>query len=217
MIMKCRLNLFKKLILASILLTFAACDNTNDLEVKTAEFSVNNNSAYLTETVTFTAKDSLGENEYTWDFGDGNIEVGKYNVTHKYEKAGVYTVTMTVNGMKSTNEITVKSGSLSFRIINKSTTYFDCLTYLDNYSSTVNRFLVYPKSQSDTIYSYSYTNATKMHLFGVSFFINNSEYTLRDIKWIENFKHSDIIISDSTIVVPRSGLGFPSSVMIKDL
>ncbi|WP_291125266.1 PKD domain-containing protein [Flavobacterium sp. UBA6031] len=215
--MNFKLNILTVLSLTFSLLTFVACDNTNGLEVKTAEFSVNNKSVYLTETVTLTAKDSLGGNEYSWDFGDGSIVIGKYNMTHKYEKGGRYLVTMTINGMKSTNEITVKSGSLSFRIINNSATYFDCLTYLDNYSSTVSRFLVNPKSESDTIYSYSYTNGTKMHIFGVSFFIENSEYTLPEIKWIENFKHTDIIVTDTTKVVPRSGHGFSSSIMIKDL
>ena len=212
-----RQTIFKALSLTLILLTFVACDKTNGLEVKTAEFSVNHESVYLTKSVTFTAKDSLGGNEYSWDFGDGSTVIGKYNATHTYEKGGIYLASMTINGYKSEKAITVYKGTLSFRIVNKSSKYFDCLTYIDNYENgSVNRFLVGMKSQSDTIYpSNPYTGSN--HIFGVSFFIENSEYTLPDILWIGDFKHHDITVTDTTKVTPRSSHGISSSVMIKDL
>jgi len=213
-----RTNLLKTLFFTLSLLALVACDKTNGLEVKTADFTVNHASVYLTKSITFTANDSLGGKEYAWDFGDGNTVTGKYNVTHTYENGGIYLASMSINGFKSTKEITVRKGTLSFRIVNKSSKYFDCLTYIDNYQSgSVNRFYVNPKSQSDTIYSGLASNIGDKHLFGVSFFIENSEYTFLDIKWIDSFKHNDIIVTDTTKVIPRSSHGIPSSIMIKDL
>jgi len=212
-----RTYFLKTVALTLALLTFVACDKTNVLEVKTAEFSVNHDSIYLTKPVIFTANDSLGGNEYSWDFGDGSTVIGKYNVTHTYEKGGIYLASMTINGFKSEKAITVYKGTLSFRIVNKSSKFFECLTYIDNYSSSVTRFLVDSKSETDTIYGWSSTYNQKMHIFGVSFFINNSEYTFPEFLWIEDFKHTDIIVSDTTKIVPRSGITFPNGVMIKDL
>jgi len=215
--MNFRLNILTILLLSLSLLTFVACDKTNGLEVKTAEFSVNNDSIYLTKSVVFTANDSLGGNEYCWDFGDGKTETGKYNVTHIYEKGGTYIASMSINGLKSSRVITVFKGTLSFKIINKSSKFFECLTYIDNYNGSVKRFLIDSKSESDTIYGWSSNWNQKMHIFGVSFFINNSEYTLPEFMWIEDFKHTEIIVSDTTKIVPRSGITFPNGVMIKDL
>lgn len=214
-----RQTIFKTLSLALSLLTFVACDKTNGLEVKTAEFSINQESKYLTQDVSFMAKDSIGGNEYSWNFGDGQTLTGKYKVTHKYEKGGLFLTSLTINGITKSEVIKVNNGMLSFRIVNKSSKYFDCLTYLDNYESgSVSRFYVYPKSQSDTIYGGSpdYSFGTH-HLFGISFFIENSEYTFPDSKWIENFKHSDIVVTDTTRVIPRSRHEIPTSIMIKDL
>lgn len=79
--MKRKLNIFKSLTLSLALLSIVACDSTNDLNVETAAFTVTNDSVYLTKSITFTANDSLGGNDYSWDFGDGNKVMGKYNVT----------------------------------------------------------------------------------------------------------------------------------------
>ena len=214
-----RQTIFKALSLTLSLLTFVACDKTNGLEVKSAEFSINQVSRYLTKDVSFVAKDSIGGNEYSWDFGDGQTLTGKYKMTHKYEKGGLFLTSLTINGITSSEVIKVNNGTLSFRIVNKSRTYFDCLTYLDNYESgSVKRFYVNPKSESDTIYGgLPNTYLGSFHIFGISFFINNSEYTLPDIKWIEDFKHHDIIVTDTTKVIPRSGYGTRSVVLIGDL
>ena len=214
-----RQTIFKTLSLTLSLLTFVACDKTNGLEVKTAEFSINQESSYLTKDVSFVAKDSIGGNEYSWNFGDGQTLTGKYKVTHKYEKGGLFLTSLTINGITKSEVIKVNNGTLSFRIVNKSSTYFDCLTYLDNYESgSVSRFYVNPKSQSDTIYGgLPNTYFGSSHLFGISLFIENSEYTLVDIKWIEDFKHHDIIVTDTTKVSPRSYSGTSASIMIKDL
>jgi len=214
-----KLNNLTVLSLTILSMTFTSCDKTIGPEVKTAEFTVNQMSIYLTKDVCFVAKDSIGGNEYSWDFGDGSTLTGKYNVTHKYEKGGLFLTTLTINGITSSNVITVNNGTLSFRIVNKSSTYFDCLTYLDNYEAgSVSRFYVNPKSQSDTIYGgLPNTTLGSFHLFGISLFIENSEYTLADILWIEDFKHHDINVTDTTKVIPRSSHGIPNSIMIKDL
>ena len=214
-----RQTIFKALSLTLSLLTFVACDKTNGLEVKTAEFSINQESRYLSKDVSFVAKDSIGGNAYSWDFGDGITLTGKYKVTHKYEKGGIFMTSLTINGITRYEVIKVNNGNLTFRIVNNSSLYFDCLTYLDNYESgSVKRFYVNPKSQSDTIYGgLPHTYLGSSHIFGISFFIDNSEYTLPDIKWIEDFKHHDIIVTDTTKVSPRSSHGNLNSVMIKDL
>lgn len=212
-----RLNLLKTVSLTLSLMIFVACDKTNDLGIKTAEFSVNDESVYLTKSVIFTAKDSLGGNKYSWDFGDGNTVIGKFNVTHKYEKGGTYLASMTINGIKSSKEITVYKGSLSFRILNKSSKYIDFLTYIDNYETgSVSRFLVGMNSQSDTIYGYNLYMGD-LHLFGISLFIENSEYTLPGTIWLKDFEHHDITVADTTKVIPRSSHGISNSVLIKDL
>ncbi len=215
--MKRKLEIFKALALS--LFTLVSCDKSNEIEVKTADFSINQESKYLTKDVNFIAKDSIGGDEYAWDFGDGQTLTGKYKVIHKYERGGIFMTSLTINGITKSEVIKVNNGTLSFRIVNKSSKYFDCLTYLDNYESgSVKRFYVNPKSESDTIYGGSpYYSIGNQHLFGISFFIENSEYTFSDLKWIENFKHSDIVVTDTTKVTPRSGHGVLTSIMIKDL
>ena len=226
--MNCKLNKLTILSLTLLSITFIACDKNSSPntapEVKTAEFSVKK-SKYLTKDVYFVAKDSIGGNEYSWDFGDGITLTGKYNVTHKYNKGGLFLTSLTINGIKSSQGIEVNNGTLSFRIVNKSSKYFDCLTYIDNYETgSVNRFWVNMQSQSDTIYGYNLNNWGNLHLFGISLFIlnseytlPNSEYTLSNITWLKDFEHHDITITDSTTVVPRSSHGISNSVLIKDL
>lgn len=54
---------------------------------------------YVVSTVQFTNTSSKSGN-VTWDFGDGQTS-NEANPKHKYEKAGVYTVTLTVDGVGS--------------------------------------------------------------------------------------------------------------------
>lgn len=54
---------------------------------------------YVVSTVQFTNTSSKSGN-VTWDFGDGQTS-NEANPKHKYEKAGVYTVTLTVDGSGS--------------------------------------------------------------------------------------------------------------------
>lgn len=212
-----RQNILKSLALTLMLITFVACSNKNELDVNTAEFATSLEKAYLMESVDFVAKDTMGGNEYSWDFGDGNALIGKYAVTHNYEKGGSYIVSMSVNGFTSSKEITVYNGTLSFKILNKSSKYLDFLTYIDNYETgSVSRFLVDMKSQSDTIYGSNLYQGNH-HLFGISMFIENSEYTLPGLIWVDDFQHYDIIIADTTKVLPRSSHGDAVVVLVKDL
>jgi PKD repeat protein len=215
--MRLRLFFLKTLTSSLLLLTVAACDIENGIDVKTAEFTVNDDSVYLTKPLKFIANDTLGGNEYYWDFGDGNKVVGKHNITHTYESGGTYMATLTINGFTSSKLVTIFNGTVGFKFINKSNKYIDILTYIDDYQNgNVNRFLVPHRSESKTIYcTNSYT--TGNHILGISLFINNSEYNLENVMWIADFQHYDIILTDSTRVYPRSSNGNSSIVMIKDL
>ena len=55
------------------------------------------------------SRDNYGIKEYSWNFGDGNTDVGK-TVSHVYSEAGTYTVTLTVtdeSGNSDTDTTTV--------------------------------------------------------------------------------------------------------------
>lgn len=55
----------------------------------------------------FIASDTTGQvEEYIWNFGD-NTPVGRgYEATHKYQKAGTYTVTLTARYTNGTEKTT---------------------------------------------------------------------------------------------------------------
>jgi hypothetical protein len=59
-----------------------------------ANFETSANTAYTNEAVTFSSPISKGNN-ITWDFGDGNTAVSEATISHKYQSAGVYKVSMT--------------------------------------------------------------------------------------------------------------------------
>lgn len=200
------------------LIVFNSCDNTlEEADVKTADFTVNSEHSYLTQTIDFVALDSLGGTAYTWDFGDGCVIKGGHKMSHVYENGGQYVVELSINEFKNTKQIRVDPGTLSFKIINNSGRYLDLLTYIDNYETgSVKRFVVDSKHQSDTIYGKNlFWN--NMHLFGISVFIENTEYILEDAPWIFDFKHTDFILTDSTRLIPRSSHGDAGVSLLKDL
>jgi PKD repeat protein len=69
-----------------------------------ANFSADLRSGYVPLRVQFTdlSKNATGWN---WDFGDGTSSTAR-NPAHKYNKAGKYTVKLTVKNSKGTNSVT---------------------------------------------------------------------------------------------------------------
>jgi len=217
--MQNKISILSLLLLPFSLMIFNACDNSLEgSDVQTADFTVNAELSYLTETLDFVAIDSLGGNAYSWDFGDGYIIKGGHRVSHKYEKSGEYVAILSINGFKKTKQIRVYPGTLSFKIINNSSKILDILTYIDNYETgSVKRFLVDSQHQSDTIYGSNLFWYNNMHIFGISIFIENTEYTLKNSPWIFDFKHTNFTLTDTTILLPRSSHGNTSDVLLKDL
>ena len=216
--MRNKLSILCLLLLPFSLIIFNACDNSlEESDVQTADFTVNSDPSYLTETLNFVAIDSLGGKAYSWDFGDGCILKGGQRVSHKYEKSGEYVVMLSINGFRNTKQIRVNPGALSFKIINNSSKYLDILTYIDRYETgNVKRFWVYSQHQSDTIYGNN-LRGYNSHILGISIFVENTEYTLENVPWISDFKHTNLILTDSTRLLPRSSHGEVGVALLKDL
>jgi len=199
------------------LLILSACENSFEgSDVKTADFTVNPKPSYLMETLDFVAQDTLGGNAYSWDFDDGTTLNGTHRVSHQYIKSGEYTVSLSVGRLKSTKQILVNPGTVSFKFINNSSIPLELITYIDNYEDgSVKRFHVYNKSQSDTIYGSGLR--TNFHILGVSIFIKNTEYCIPFLPLIYDFEHQNIIFTDTTKLYPRSSSGNSEGGLIKDL
>jgi PKD repeat protein len=89
--------IFNSLITTSLIL--ASCTRTPK-----ACFILNENkaSAKVNEEVKFDASCSTDTKSYTWDFSNGNTEVG-VNVKTKYTTSGVYNVTLKATNKSKTN------------------------------------------------------------------------------------------------------------------
>lgn len=199
------------------LLMLSACENSFEgSDVKTADFTVNPKPSFLMETLDFVAQDTLGGNAYSWDFGDGIFLKGTHRVSHQFVKSGEYTIGLRIGGLKSTKQILVNPGTVSFKFINNSSKRLDFLTYIDNYEDgSVKRFMVYNQSQSDTIYASGLR--VNWHILGVSIFIKNTEYCIPNLPGIYDFQHQNVIFTDTTKLFPRSSSGNSSAGLIKDL
>ncbi len=73
-----------------------------------ANFTSNVTSGYAPLNVAFTDKSTGSPTSWKWTFGDG-INSTQQNPTHKYSKAGNYTVTLTANNSAGSNKITKPS------------------------------------------------------------------------------------------------------------
>ncbi|MEI8271402.1 MAG: PKD domain-containing protein [Paludibacter sp.] len=223
--MKRKTHLQKIFISLITIVLISSCTKTiNEAElVKTANFKVSSKTIYLDQTDTLEATDLLGNKSYEWDFGDGTTLKDASKVSHQYITAGTHTAKLKINGYEFSQEIRVLPGRISYQIENKSISYLNILVYLDNYETGCTKRLdINWKYKTDTIYANtSQSNHFTMknsHIFGISIFINNSEYTFPDIKWIDDFNHHVITLTDSTRLSPRSGHGFPFPVYyLKDL
>ncbi|WP_229389746.1 PGF-pre-PGF domain-containing protein [Methanosarcina sp. DH2] len=77
---------------------------TLDSEVPNADFSASTTSGNAPLTVTFTDKSTESPNSWNWNFGDETSSAEK-NPVHTYDKAGNYTVNLTVsNALGSTSK-----------------------------------------------------------------------------------------------------------------
>lgn len=59
------------------------------------------------QSIEFTGR-SIGANEFTWDFGDGNTAYGDHSVIHTYKNPGTYTVTLLANNFDCKAEASIK-------------------------------------------------------------------------------------------------------------
>jgi len=77
----------------------------NDLKAPIAAFSASPTSGKAPLIVAFTDKSTGSPASWVWDFGDGSKSFLQ-NPIHKYSKAGVYTVSLTVKNAKGSNTAT---------------------------------------------------------------------------------------------------------------
>ena len=77
----------------------------NELKAPVAAFSASPTSGKAPLKVQFTDKSSNNPTSWKWSFGDGTTST-KQNPTHKYSKAGKYTVSLTVKNAKGSNMAT---------------------------------------------------------------------------------------------------------------
>ncbi|HXT39119.1 MAG TPA: S8 family serine peptidase, partial [Candidatus Angelobacter sp.] len=90
-----RLNLYKALVGAGIV----------------ADFSATPVSGLVPLTVSFTDASSGPVTSWLWDFGDGTASSAQQNPTHVYNRAGVFTATLTVTGNDGTTSS--KAGTIT--------------------------------------------------------------------------------------------------------
>jgi hypothetical protein len=215
-----------------LIIALCSCDKSLDnINVRTAEFTATSETVYSYEPVIFEANDTLGGLNYNWDFGDGtSLKGGGYKVTHQFPNLYYYNanyiVELEIDGLKDSTNIEVLPGSLSYEIVNKSIKYMNVLTYIDNYETgCVKRFDINSCSKTNIIYAKRYTprfygpvEFPLIHIFGISIFMNNTEYTLPELYWITDYQHSIITLTDSTQVVCRSSHGLnDTKYYLKDL
>ncbi|MBI9058465.1 MAG: PKD domain-containing protein [Labilibaculum sp.] len=207
-----------------LILFFNSCDKADEINIKNAHFEASADTIYLDELCTFVAEDTLGGLNYEWDFGDGTLLKGGHTVSHQYTTNGTHTVYLDIDGRQQTTQIKVLPGRISYQIINNSNYWLDnTLIYLDNYEAGCTKRLygIRPKSKTDHIYATSTfwaRNANShSHIFGISIFVDNSEYTLYDCFFISDFQNHLITITDSTKLIPRMSHGDLKVSTLKEL
>ena len=213
-------TIFKIFLVGFTSLILSSCNKSDELNVNRADFKVSSQSVYLNEAVYLEALDTLGAENYNWNFGDGISLKNRYKISHQYDKQGIYLTSLNINGLNYSKSIRVLSGKLSYQIVNNSSRFLDLFIYIDNYDTgCTKRFEVSYKSKSDTIYATSNGNIFgNKHIFGLSVFVENSEYRFPDVTWIYDFKHLTMIITDSTQLTPKVSHNIkPKVTMLKDL
>ena len=75
----------------------------NTMSPPVADFSVDNQTPNIGQTITFTDLSTNTPVEWLWNFGDGNTSTDQ-NPTHSYSASGTYTVTLTVTNWDGEDE-----------------------------------------------------------------------------------------------------------------
>lgn len=221
--MPTKFNVHQLCFLTLTTIMFGSCTKQDDLDVDNANFKVSSETVYLDEPCTFEAEDKLGKQYYKWNFGDGTFLRDGYQVSHQFLESGTFITNLNINGFNHSKTIRVFPGRLSYQIENISNCYLDVLIYIDNYEAgCTKRMYVRQKSKTDSIYATSnlYSRGSSFyhsHIFGISIFAENAEYTFADMKRINGFEHHTIIIDDTTRLIPRMSHGNATEVMLKDL
>jgi len=200
-------------LLVLVTLICYSCSKDDDINISNANFTTTDETVYLAEPCIFEAADSLGKQNYKWDFGDGTTVKGEHTVSHQYLESGTYTASLEIGGKYQTKTIKVLPGRISYQIMNNSNYYLNVLIYIDNYEAgCTKRMNINPSLNSNTIYTTSnffvLDSSTKFsHPFGISIFIDNSEYTFANQFLIADFEHHSIVLNDATLLVPRTSDG----------
>lgn len=214
--MRYKLIIYQIFLIVLTILNFSSCNKSDDLNVNSADFNVSSKTVYLGETIKLEAKDTLGNASYIWDFGDGTSSKDEYRVSHQYNESGNFTASLKINGLQYSQAIRVLPGRYSYQIENNSKTDLNILTYINNYEAgDVKRMYVNKSFKTDPIYVKSFM--PDVNLFGISIFVENSEYTLAEVLFLKEYQNRIITIDDSTKLLPRSSHGIPSVILLKDL
>lgn len=215
--MQRKLNICPIFLTVLTIVIFGSCNKSDELNVSSADFTVSSKTVYLYEPITLEAKDTQGNSSYTWDFGDGKSAKDGYSISHQYMEHGNFTASLKINGLHHSQQIRVLPGRYSYKIENNTKRILDILTYINNYEAgAVKRMYVNDTSETDTIYVKTFMNDA--NLFGISIFVENSEYTLAEVQYLKMFQHRNIVLNDSTRLLPRSSHGsLPVVVLLKDL
>lgn len=209
------INLNRIFYFAISIILFTSCSDEATEEKKTVEnanFSTKTKTIYLTKSITFEAESPSENKNYYWDFGDGIKIVDGYKVTHRFEKPGIHTVKLEIDGLISTQKIRVYPGTVSYQIKNETDTELDMLTYINNWQEgNVFRKGISGKTISDTIYAtVDFNPFNALLLLEGSVIIHNQEYMLyrpKKMNWVKNFNHHILIIADTTKVDKRMRYG----------
>jgi len=211
----------QRFIIVLFSLFFLSCNDSpsDTIAVRNATFKATASHLYLHDINNFEAADTLGKNNYHWDFGDGTSLISGYKTTHRFDIPGTHYVKLEINGLVTSQKVIVYPGNVSYQIKNESSRELDILSYVDNmHNGTSFRKELNSKNISDTLYAKTEVyGANATFLLGTSIFIQNQEYTRYKMNWIKNSKHSILSIADTTKVIKRVGTDVRGAVELKSV
>jgi len=77
----------QRFIIVLFSLFFLSCNDSpsDTIAVRNATFKATASHLYLHDINNFEAADTLGKNNYHWDFGDGTSLISGYKTTHRFD------------------------------------------------------------------------------------------------------------------------------------